>query len=258
MSSPSEDATGAVELTVGDDVLARGRIEPGETYVDLHIEVSDGTDRRTALAAVLSELLGRTGDAPPRWWVTGPDGVTDAVAEEAGLTGRRDLYRLGRPLPLDEAARAGRPSLPTRPIRLGGPDEAAVVDVNNRAFAWHPDQAGRTVDWLRQGAAEPWFDPQGFLVHEHDGRIDGFCWTKVHRDHEPHIGEIYVIAVDPDAHGRGLGRGLTVAGLDHLADRNISESMLYVEAVNVPALALYDRLGFERQAVQRAYQPAAS
>jgi len=132
------------------------------------------------------------------------------------------------------------------------------VAVNNRAFEWHPDQAGRTVDWLHDAAAEPWFDPAGFLVHETDGRVDGFCWTKVHADQDPPLGEIYVIAVDPDAHGRGLGRGLTVAGLDHLAGLDLTVGMLYVEALNVPALALYERLGFVRHEVQRAYQPAAS
>jgi mycothiol synthase len=58
------------------------------------------------------------------------------------------------------------------------------------------------------------------------------------------LGEIYVIAVDPDVTGRGLGRDLTQAGLDHLADRGLTVGMLYVEDDNEAALGLYRQMGF--------------
>ena len=85
--------------------------------------------------------------------------------------------------------------------------------VNNRAFATHPEQGGWSVEELVEREQEEWFDPAGLLLYEVDGRLAGSCWTKIHRDTDPPLGEIYVISVNPDFQGRGLGRSLTVAGL---------------------------------------------
>jgi mycothiol synthase len=67
------------------------------------------------------------------------------------------------------------------------------------------------------------------------------------------MGEIYVIAVDPDFAGLGLGRALTLAGLDHLASKGLRIGMLYVDAGNTPAVRLYEKLGFTVDHVDRAY-----
>ena len=50
--------------------------------------------------------------------------------------------------------------------------------------------------------------------------------------------------MDPDRHGGGLGRALTLAGLKYLAEQGLTTVLLYVESDNAPALAVYHRLGF--------------
>ena len=125
--------------------------------------------------------------------------------------------------------------------------------MNNRAFAEHGEQGGWTTDALALRMAEPWFDASGFRVHDIDGRLAAFCWTKLHYELDPVVGEIYVIAVDPDFHGRGLGKQLTLAGLDSIAARGITEANLYVDADNVAAVGLYEALGFSIHRSRQAY-----
>lgn len=193
----------------------------------------------TALLAGVLEHAREVGASHLELEVDGAGTVHDDMAATHGLTLQRDLLRMQCDLPVAEPW-----TLDVRPFRVGE-DEAAWLRVNNRAFAWHPEQSGMTLDTLLEREAEPWFDPDGFLLHERDGRLAGFCWTKVHDDERPRLGEIYVIGVDPDFHGLGLGRRLVLAGLAWLAGAGLRDGLLYTEADNAPALAIYESLGFE-------------
>lgn len=199
------------------------------------------------LHAALDVVKGE-GGGHVHWWVHQPAVAHDQMAAAAGLGRGRDLLQLQRSLPLHDAP----PVLALRPF-VPGQDEQAWLDVNNRAFAWHPEQGDWDLDTLRRRFTEPWFDPAGFLLHERDGVLAGFCWTKVHADHDPPLGEIYVIAVDPGHQGLGLGRDLVVAGLAWLHRRGLRQGMLYVDAANTAAVTLYERLGFTTDHVDRAY-----
>ncbi|MEZ5177026.1 MAG: mycothiol synthase [Acidimicrobiales bacterium] len=164
-------------------------------------------------------------------------------------------------MPTDHPARRRAPAVAVRPFDPdpGAGDRSAWIRANNRAFAQHPDQGTETDATLAARLAEPWFDPSGFLVvddPDRPGELAGSCWTKVHpaTDHEPALGEIYVIGVDPSQQGSGLGVALVLAGLDHLAGLGLGTAVLFVEADNRPALALYDRLGFSVHARRRVYE----
>ena len=83
--------------------------------------------------------------------------------------------------------------------------------------------------------------------------LAAFCWTKIDRDLDPKIGEIYVIAVDPQFHGQGLGRSLTVAGLNYLANAGATTGMLFVDKENTAAIATYSKLGFTVHHLEQAF-----
>jgi mycothiol synthase len=209
---------------------------------------------RQATASVLRPLLSAVvdglaveNDGAVRLWAYRADPVTDQLAATVGMVPVRDLFQMRRPLPVGEPY-----ELTTRTFVVGQ-DEAAWLRVNNRAFRGHPDQSGWTMADIVDHEAEPWFDPAGFLLLEDGGRLAGFCWTKVHADTTPPLGEIYVIGVDPDWHRQGLGRALVLAGLDHLAGEGLTTGMLYVDASNTPAVALYESMGFAVDHIDRVY-----
>lgn len=218
-----------------------------ELVISPHRAGEGGDDVARRLLAAAVDEVGARGGGRLQWWVADADDADDALAAGAGLTEGRALLQLRVPLPL-----ALTTDVATRPFEVGR-DEEAWIEVNNAAFSWHAEQGGWDVATLRQREREPWFDPDGFLLHERAGRLAAFCWTKVHADTDPVLGEIYVIAVHPDFHGLGLGRALTVAGLHHLASRGIRTGMLFVDRSNTAAVELYRSLGFVLHRTDRAF-----
>jgi len=218
------------------------------------VELVIAPDERSRIVELAPELLRaamamvqEAGGGRINWWVHQPDRNAGVIAADAGLRLDRRLLQMRRALPIAETT-----AIETRPFEIGR-DEQEWLRVNNAAFADHPEQGGWTMDTLRQRMAEPWFDPAGFRVHDREGKMAGFCWTKVHKETAPPMGEIYVIAVDPAFHGLGLGKALTIAGLDHLVEQGLTVGMLHVDAANTAAMAMYQRLGFVTHHTDHAY-----
>ncbi len=134
-----------------------------------------------------------------------------------------------------------------------GTDESAWLQLNSLAFAHHPEQGRLTLADLENRMAEPWFSAKNFLVmHNADGDLVGFNWLKVEPEN-PQTGEIYAIGVHPGSAGKGIGRRLMNAGLARLESIGATTTTLYVEADNVPAVALYRSLGFTDHTVDVQY-----
>lgn len=204
-----------------------------------------------ALVAALSECAG---DGRLRLWSHGELAASGHLAQSMGFEQARVLWQMRRSLfaPLPKLVVGDDVTIRTfRP----GEDDEPWLELNAKAFAELPDQGSWTRVDLEQRIAEPWFDSNGFLIAEHDGRMLGFHWTKIHggseanhdhgHDHEA-IGEVYVVGIDPAFRGQGYGRMMTLAGLHYLRALGLPQVMLYVDQTNSGAIRLYEDLGFSR------------
>ncbi|SCK50237.1 mycothiol synthase [Streptomyces sp. WMMB 714] len=194
----------------------------------------------------LGQALLRESGKRLRVWAHGGHPAARHLAQALGLTLFRELRQMRRPLTGASTPALAEPVLPegvtVRTFRPGEDDEAWLA-LNAAAFAHHPEQGSLTQRDLDDRKAEPWFDPAGFFLAEQDGELVGFHWTKVHSARQ--LGEIYVLGVAPGAQGGGLGKTLTAIGLRHLErDRGLPTAMLYVDADNLAAVSVYERLGF--------------
>lgn len=217
----------------------------------------DGEEYSRLSRAVIEHVATHGGGRLVYWvFDAKPDHDRRLAAE--GFEPKGDLFEMHVALPLAETPK-WPDGVSVRPFQPGR-DEHSWLVVNNRAFAGHPEQGGWTEETLARRMAEPWFDPELFLLAFDDDGLAGFNWLKIHEsDRTPdasdgRLGEIFVIGVDPRIQGTGLGRALAVAGLEAVANRGITTGTLFTAADNAGALHLYRALGFAVHRVDRAYE----
>jgi mycothiol synthase len=253
-------------LTVDGELAGYAYLDPptadphsGTTEVSGELMI-DPDHRRHGLGRALAAAAAAAVDAEGgghelRLWAHGDLPAAAALARAEGFERFRALWQLRRPLSESSSGPPlARPALPAgRALRtfVPGQDEDEWLALNARAFAKHPEQGSWTRHDLKLREQEPWFDPAGFFIATADAVMTGFHWTKVH---SPGLGEVYVVGVDPAEQGSGLGRALTLAGLHYLRDRGVDQAMLYVDEDNVPAIRMYEALGFTRAHVDAMYR----
>lgn len=239
--------------------------------------LADGTVQAECVVAPADRRRG-IGDAlVGALLAAGPDGSAEAVQVWAhgDLPGAATLAAHHDFAPVRTLLRLSRTfeqpvAEPTAPVGVRarmfvpGADDAALLALNARAFAHHPEQGAMSQRDLEQRIGSDWFDANGFFLAERSTTAErstaaerrapvelvGFHWTKVGGP----IGEVYVLGVDPDAQGLGLGSYLTQLGLHHLTSLGLREVELYVEGDNAPALAVYRKLGFSEAARDVLYR----
>ncbi|GAA4840647.1 mycothiol synthase [Garicola koreensis] len=258
------------ENLVGAAAVLHERTDDGGEQTLTELTVDPQHRRRGVGAQLASDLAASVLTPGPRAshraWAHGghPGGPTLAAAFRWGAV--RELWRMrldnDAPLPaveLDEGVtlRSFRP----------GTDEQAWLSANAEAFIDHPEQGQLTMEDLQARMAEDWFDPEGFFLawsaddgDAADPQLLGFHWTKMPAPEEPgaeQLGEVYAVGVLPSAQGRGLGASLTLAGIEYLRNQGADAVILYVDASNASAAALYKKLGFRVWDIDIQYAPLA-
>ena len=98
--------------------------------------------------------------------------------------------------------------------------------------------------------------PDLFLVAERDGRIVGYIMCRIERDfmRRRTKGHIISIAVMPEHRRRGIATALMKEALARMMHRyGAGECYLEVRVSNLPAISLYEKLGFWKDRIVPKY-----
>ena len=137
-------------------------------------------------------------------------------------------------------------------------EEEKLAQIQNRSFAGSWGYNLDTVEAITYRTSLSHCSPEDVVLTCDGDRIVGYCWAGVTggggaaRDEKE--GRIFMLGVDPDYRGRGIGRGVLRAGLDYLRSKGLRVAWLTVDSENKVACALYLSLGFELKSSRLWYE----
>jgi mycothiol synthase len=137
-------------------------------------------------------------------------------------------------------------------------EEDRLTEIQNRSFAgtwgYNPNTVEEIVYRLNMTGSSP---EDVILVCEGDKPI-ACCWTTIglgkNAGMDTNKGRIYMLGVDPDYRGRGVGKRALLAGLAHLRSKGMEVAELVVDSGNPVACALYESSGFKISSTSAWYE----
>jgi GNAT superfamily N-acetyltransferase len=128
--------------------------------------------------------------------------------------------------------------------------EDAVVPFVYEAFypnGWRARQSKDIGSFLDEEGQNVW-------VASYNDRVVGWVGVRLH-DHDC-MGEIYILAVDPDAQRRGVANVLMETAFEHLKKAGMKIVMVETgdDPGHTPSRAAYEKVGFERWPVARYFR----
>ena len=139
-------------------------------------------------------------------------------------------------------------------------EEEKLTRIQNRSFAdtwgYNPNTEGEVSYWTGLSSCSP---EDVVLVCDGD-KPAGYCWTRLGCEAEAspleRKGQIFMLGVEPDYRGSGIGRIVLMAGLSYLKEKGLQVVDLTVDSENTAACALYRSAGFEVRTSSLWYEKA--
>ena len=128
-------------------------------------------------------------------------------------------------------------------------DCTRAADLHGRSFsrAWSADEIETLISQTNVHGFVARQAPSGL------GRFAGFLLLRSAADEA----EVLTIAVSERFRSQGIGWRLMLAGIRQMRHEGVTKLFLEVDAKNLPAIALYRRLGCEKIAEREAYYKAS-
>ena len=104
-----------------------------------------------------------------------------------------------------------------------------------------------TYDFVRGNIKGDW----PHLIAVHEDKIIGWCdISSLDRPVFAHIGSLGIGVLAP-YRGQGVGKALMSAALNKAREKGLTRIELTVRENNLPAIALYEKMGFEKEGIHK-------
>ncbi len=136
-------------------------------------------------------------------------------------------------------------------------EEDKLTQIQNRAFAGTWGYNPNTVEEITYRTNLSTYSPEDIVLTCEGDKVIGYCWTGIAcKGGVPseRKGQIFMLGLDPDYRGKGMGKKILLAGLAHLKSRSLQVAELTVDSENKAACALYKSIGFKVRTISFWYE----
>jgi len=139
-------------------------------------------------------------------------------------------------------------------------EESRLTKIQNRSFNGTWGFNPNSVEEISYRTNLNHCSPEDVILACDGENIIGYCWTRTIYEAGKNeiIGQIFMLGVDPDYRGRGIGKGVLLAGLSYVKSKGLQVAELTVDSKNQAACTLYRSVGFRVWASTLWYEKAIS
>ena len=139
-------------------------------------------------------------------------------------------------------------------------EEDRLTQIQNRSFAGIWGYNPNTVEAITYRINLSNCSPEDVVLTFDRDKVIGYCWTEITYEGEAGIGKrkgrIFMLGVEPNYQGMGVGKRVLLAGLAQLKSKGLPVAELTVDSENKAACALYRSVGFKVHTSSLWYEKA--